>query len=55
MSRPGVQEVSDAGDDEALRAMGLLPFDEDDAETEGEKSVLNMVNGILFPDRFGMV
>ncbi|RKU48292.1 hypothetical protein DL546_007490 [Coniochaeta pulveracea] len=55
VGRPGVQEVSDAGDDEALRAMGLLPFDEDDAETEGEKSVLNMVNGILFPDRFGMV
>jgi hypothetical protein len=55
VGRPGVQDVSDAGGDEALRAMGLLPWDEDDAGTEGEKKVLGMVNGILFPDRFGML
>lgn len=55
VGRPGVQEVSDAGGDEALRAMGLLPWDEDDAETGADRKVLDMVNGILFPDRFGMV
>ena len=50
MGRPGVQEVSDVGGDRALRAMGLLPWDEDDAETEAEADVLEAANNVLFPD-----
>lgn len=53
MGRPGVQEVSDAGGNAGLRAMGLLPWDEDDVETGVEAEVLEMANNILFPDRHG--
>lgn len=52
MARPGVQEVSDAGGDGGLRAMGLLPWDDDDATTDVEAEVLEMANNILFPDRY---
>lgn len=51
MCRPGVQEVSDVGGNAGLRAMGLLPWDEDDVETGIEAEVLEMANNILFPDR----
>lgn len=52
MARPGVQEVSDAGGDDGLRAMGLLPWDDDNATTDVEAEVLEMANNILFPDRY---
>jgi hypothetical protein len=52
MARPGVQEVSDTGGDDGLRAAGLLPWDDDDAETDVEAEVLEMANNILFPDRY---
>lgn len=57
MGRPGVQEVSDVGGEDGLRAMGLLPWDEDDVKTGVEAEVLEMANNILFPDRhdFDMV
>lgn len=55
IGRPGVQDVSEAGGEDGLRAMGLYPWDEDDAETETERQVFAMANGILFPDRFGMI
>ncbi|KAI1090208.1 DUF1479-domain-containing protein [Rostrohypoxylon terebratum] len=42
LGRPGVQDVSDAGGEEGLRSMGLLP----------ERELLRLANGILFPDRF---
>ncbi|CAN8101464.1 unnamed protein product [Discula destructiva] len=51
MGRPGVQEVSDAGGEEALRAMGLLAWDENEAVDEGERSLLEAANAVLFPDR----
>ena len=50
MGRAGVQDVNDAGGDDGLRAMGLLPWDEEEAHTEAEREVLAMANGILFPD-----
>lgn len=53
MGRPGVQEVNEAGGEAALRATGLLAWDEDDAtEGEAERLVLATANGILFPDSF---
>lgn len=55
MGRPGVQEVNEAGGEAALRATGLLAWDEDDATAEGgeaERLVLATANGILFPDSF---
>lgn len=52
MARPGVQEVSDAGGDDGLRAMGLLPWEDEDASTDVEAEVLDMANNILFPDRY---
>jgi hypothetical protein len=55
VGRPGVQEVNEAGGDDGLRAMGLLPWEEDDATDEEQKRVLGMANGILFPDQYGMV
>jgi hypothetical protein len=55
MGRPGVQEVSDAGGDDGLRAMGLLPWEEDEAESETERDLLAMANAILFPDRYDMI
>lgn len=51
MGRPGVQEINDAGGEEALRAMGLLAWDEDDAADAGEKVLLKRANALLFPDR----
>ncbi|KAK0666157.1 hypothetical protein QBC41DRAFT_156248 [Cercophora samala] len=54
IGRPGVQEISDAGGDEGLRAMGLLPWDEEEADTDFEREVLAMANGILFPDLYDM-
>lgn len=51
MGRPGVQEVNEAGGEAALRATGLLAWDEDDATGgEAERLVLAAANGILFPD-----
>lgn len=57
-SRPGVQAVNDAGGDDGLRAMGLLPWDEEEAGTadqDREREVLAMANGILFPDLYDML
>lgn len=55
MGRPGVQEVNEAGGEAALRATGLLAWDEDDAmEGEAERLVLATANGILFPDSFAV-
>lgn len=53
--RPGVQEVNEAGGEDGLRAMGLLPWDEDEAGSRAERAVLAMANGILFPDRYSMI
>ncbi|KAL2136629.1 hypothetical protein VTI74DRAFT_2658 [Chaetomium olivicolor] len=53
--RPGVQDVNDAGGDDGLRAMGLLPWDEEEADTDREREVLAMSNGILFPDLYDML
>ncbi|KAF3764336.1 hypothetical protein M406DRAFT_339962 [Cryphonectria parasitica EP155] len=55
MGRPGVQEVYEAGGHAALRAMGLLAWDEDGVaeEKEGERELLAMANGILFPREGG--
>jgi hypothetical protein len=55
VDRPGVQEVNDAGGDEALRAMGLLPWDEEEADCDRDREVLAMANGILFPDLYDML
>ncbi|CCC08518.1 hypothetical protein SMACR_05763 [Sordaria macrospora] len=52
MGRAGVQDVNDAGGDDGLRTMGLLPWDEEEARTEAEREVLAMANGILFPDLY---
>lgn len=55
MGRPGVQEVNEAGGEAALRATGLLAWDEDDAiGGEAERLVLAAANGILFPDSFAV-
>ncbi|KAH6634254.1 hypothetical protein B0J18DRAFT_12904 [Chaetomium sp. MPI-SDFR-AT-0129] len=53
--RPGVQDVNDAGGDDGLRAMGLLPWDEEEADGDEERAVLAMANGILFPDLYDML
>ena len=50
--RLGVQEVSDTGGEDALRAMGLAPWDEDDVEGVMEAEVLEEANNVLFPDRY---
>ena len=54
MGRPGVQDVNDAGGEDGLMAMGLLPWSEKLAKGEVEKEVCKMANGILFPDRYGL-
>ncbi|KAI0178928.1 DUF1479-domain-containing protein [Hypoxylon sp. FL1284] len=65
LGRPGVQDVNDAGGDDGLRSMGLLPWDEsaggggrkDRKKKEAvaaEKELLRQANGILFPDRFDL-
>ncbi|KAK3336735.1 hypothetical protein B0T19DRAFT_48872 [Cercophora scortea] len=52
IGRAGVQEVDDAGGDEALRSMGLMPWDEEDADDDAEREVLAAANSILFPDLY---
>ncbi|KAI2471334.1 DUF1479-domain-containing protein [Annulohypoxylon bovei var. microspora] len=52
LARPGVQDVNDAGGEEGLRSMGLLPWDE--RRGAAERDLLTLANGILFPDRFDM-
>ncbi|KAK4248026.1 hypothetical protein C7999DRAFT_40777 [Corynascus novoguineensis] len=54
ISRQGAQEVGNAGGDDGLRAMGLLPWDEEEADEDKEREVLAMANGILFPDLYDM-
>ncbi|KAG7293181.1 hypothetical protein NEMBOFW57_003227 [Staphylotrichum longicolle] len=53
--RPGVQDVNDAGGDDGLRAMGLLPWDEEESDSDREREGLAMANGILFPDLYDML
>ncbi|KAI8965433.1 DUF1479-domain-containing protein [Daldinia sp. FL1419] len=56
LGRPGVQDVNDAGGEEGLRSMGLLPWDEkNDCADKAEAELLRLANGILFPDRFDMM
>ncbi|KAI1204816.1 DUF1479-domain-containing protein [Annulohypoxylon truncatum] len=53
MGRPGVQDVNDAGGEDGLRSMGLLPWDERRGVTRKvERELVRLANGILFPDRF---
>ena len=52
---PGVRDVNDAGGDDGLRAMGLLPWDGEEALTDHEREVLAMANEILFPDLYDMI
>ncbi|KAF4465491.1 DUF1479 domain [Fusarium albosuccineum] len=49
-----VREVGEAGGVDGMRAMGLLPWDEDDALDDCEQAVLEMANGILFPEKYDM-
>ncbi|KAH6853610.1 hypothetical protein B0I37DRAFT_387983 [Chaetomium sp. MPI-CAGE-AT-0009] len=53
--RPGVREVGAAGGEAGLRAMGLLAWDEEEADEDKEREVLAMANGILFPDLYDML
>jgi hypothetical protein len=55
VGRPGVQDVSEGGGEDGLRAMGMYSWDEDEAQTEREREVMAMANEILFPDGFGVV
>lgn len=55
MGRPGVQEINDAGGEDALRAMGLMPWEEEEASSDSEREVLAVANAILFPDQFDMI
>ncbi|KAH6990762.1 hypothetical protein BKA56DRAFT_628305 [Ilyonectria sp. MPI-CAGE-AT-0026] len=50
----GIQEVGEAGGVEGLRAMGLLPWDEDEASDDTEQEVLEAANGILFPEKYDL-
>ncbi|OTB05674.1 hypothetical protein M426DRAFT_319660 [Hypoxylon sp. CI-4A] len=54
MGRPGVQDVNDAGGEEGLRSMGLMPWDEKRGVAV-ERELLRQANGILFPDRFDIM
>ncbi|KAF4976962.1 hypothetical protein FZEAL_6432 [Fusarium zealandicum] len=47
-----VREVGEAGGLDGMRAMGLLPWDEDEALDDHEQAVLEMANGILFPEQY---
>lgn len=49
--RLGVLEISETGGENALRAMGLAPWDEDDVENVMEAEVVEDANNVLFPDR----
>ncbi|KAI1804720.1 DUF1479-domain-containing protein [Daldinia bambusicola] len=56
LGRPGVQDVNDAGGEEGLRSMGLLPWDEKGGYADqAEAELLRLANGILFPDRYDMM
>lgn len=55
VGRPGVREVNEAGGEDGLRAMGLLPWDEEDADSDAERQVMAMANAILFPDLYDML
>lgn len=50
----GVREVGEAGGVDGLQAMGLLPWDEDDAEDLHEQQVVEMANRILFPEKYDL-
>ncbi|TPX08385.1 uncharacterized protein E0L32_010115 [Thyridium curvatum] len=52
--RPGVSEVNESGGEDALRAMGLLPFEDPDAKTDAGREVARIANALLFPHRFDM-
>ncbi|KAF4958566.1 hypothetical protein FGADI_2263 [Fusarium gaditjirri] len=47
-----VREVGEAGGVDGMRAMGLLPWDEDEAQDDLEYAVLEMANGVLFPEKY---
>jgi hypothetical protein len=47
-----VREVGEAGGLDGMRAMGLLPWDEDEAQDDLEYAVLEMANGVLFPEKY---
>lgn len=49
-----VREVGEAGGVYGMRAMGLLPWDEDEVEDEQEQAVLEMANSILFPEKYDL-
>lgn len=53
--RPGAEVVEEVGGEAGLRAMGLLAWDEEEADEDKEREVLAMANGILFPDLFDML
>ncbi|KAI3555896.1 hypothetical protein CABS03_10271 [Colletotrichum abscissum] len=53
--RPGTQEVSDAGGEDGLRAMGLLPWEDQESRSPTEKALVGMANAILFPESYDMV
>ncbi|KAF3802941.1 hypothetical protein GCG54_00000308 [Colletotrichum gloeosporioides] len=55
LGRPGVQEVSDAGGEDGLRAMGLLPWEDREGRSPTVKTLVGMANAILFPDQYDMV
>ncbi|KAJ4003230.1 hypothetical protein NW752_012175 [Fusarium irregulare] len=50
-----VREVGEAGGVDGMRAMGILPWDEDEAQDDIEYAVLEMANGVLFPERYDAV
>lgn len=50
LGRPGVQQIYDVGREEALRAMGLLTWNEDESTCAEERQLLHLTNSILFPD-----
>jgi hypothetical protein len=37
---------------DGMRAMGLLPWDEDEAKDDIEYAVLEMANSVLFPEKY---
>ncbi|KAK3393759.1 hypothetical protein B0H63DRAFT_491569 [Podospora didyma] len=55
LNRPGAQGVSNTGGDGGLQAMGLLPWNEEDADFDAEREVLAIANAILFPDLYDML
>ncbi|WQF87184.1 Putative isopenicillin N synthase-like superfamily [Colletotrichum destructivum] len=55
MGRPGVQEVSDAGGEDGLRSMGLLPWEDTEGKSPTQKAMVGMANAILFPESYDMV